>query len=159
MKHSVFNHGYAFRFMLFFIICAGCNCGGSGTTTPGHSVSKDGKYSMTVSANPVKVKTNTKTVVTATVTKLQADGVTWQPVYDAKVAFRITLYPNNACGDLEGVKTVQTDANGDAKINFKASNAPTTPGVDTCYVWVAADRNFTQGTDSNVSDSVTLKIY
>lgn len=160
MKHSTFNYSFFLQLtMLFCIICIGCGKCGSGTTTPGNSVSPNGKYSMTVSANPVKVPTNTKTTVTATVTRLQPDGVTWQPVFDARVVFRITLYPNNNCGDLEGVKTIQTDASGNASIKFKASNSPVAPGADTCYVWVVADRTFSQDTDSNVSDSVTLKIH
>jgi hypothetical protein len=159
MKHSTFSSIFPAQLMLVFIIvCAGCKCG-SGTTTPGNSVSANGKVSMTVSANPVIVNTNGTTTVTANVTNLQLDGVTWQPANGARVVFRLRLYPGHACGGLVGVKTIQTDANGDASITFKASNAPTTSGGDTCFVWVVADRTFTVGTDSNVSDSVTLKIY
>lgn len=157
MKHSTVSQATTVASILLLFMACGCNCG-SGTTTAGNSVSIDGRYSMTVSANPQKLRTNAKSVITAHLLKIQADGVTWQPVLDAKITFRVVPYPNHACGDLEGNLNVQTDAAGDAKIKYKASNAPTTPG-DTCYVWVVADRKFTQGTDSNVSDSITMKIY
>ena len=163
MKYSKSLYSFSSPLMLtLFIICTGCPGGGgtaTGTTTAGNSVSANGKVSMTVAANPVTVRNSTTRSVTATITNLQLDGVTWQPAIDAKVVFRITPYPGNTCGNLVVPTTVQTDANGVATVTFKASNSPITPSVDTCYVWVVAERTFTVGTDANVSDSITLKIY
>ncbi len=140
----------------WLIIITCCQC--RGTTTAGNTVSANGKVSMTVAANPVVVRVNSTTNVTATVTNLQPDGVTWQPAIGARVVFSLTKYPGNDCGNLVPPLEVQTDANGVATIKFKASNAPTTPSADTCYVYVVAKRTFSLDTLSNVSDSITLKI-
>ena len=157
MKHakSIYNVS-ALILLPWLVATTGCQC--SGTTTAGNTVSANGKWSMTVAANPVVVRTNTTTTVTATVTNLQPDGVTWQPAIGARVVFSLTPYPNNDCGSLVPPVDVQTDASGVATVKFKASNAPTTPSADTCYVYVVAKRTFTLDTASNVSDSITLKI-
>ena len=159
MKYSKSLHLFAtFILPAVQILLSGCP-GGSGTTTAGNAVSANGKVSMTVAANPMVIMTNKTTTVTATVTNLQRDGITWQPAIDARVLFTLRPYPGNNCGSLTGPTTVQTNASGVATVTFKASNAPITTSVDTCYVYVIASRTFSVGTDANVSDSITLKIY